>query len=112
MIRCRCGQPIFAGRANLGYTSCAPCGEQEAKEETANKSRRVLPGYHKGGYQYTTNPDQPKEINKNMAASPEVGLDVENKAPKQKYKLSRTIKGIRRVNGEIILDIESVRVLV
>lgn len=47
-------EEIAAGRLALGYTTCLTCGEGEAQEEIAAKSRRVAIAYDKGGYQYIT----------------------------------------------------------
>ena len=55
-------EEIASGRAALGYKVCLTCGEAAAKQESEHKSRRVAIAYDKGGYQYISDGDNPKEI--------------------------------------------------
>jgi hypothetical protein len=47
-----CGEPVNPKRAALGYRTCLPCGEQDARAERAGWC--VVQEYGKGAYQYVT----------------------------------------------------------
>ena len=45
---CRtCGDDVQPGRSLLGYSTCLPCGDEEAKA----RKFTVMPAYSKGAYQ-------------------------------------------------------------
>lgn len=51
---CRCGEPVNPKRAALGYRTCLPCGEQDARSARAGWCIAPL---HKGPYILVTNRD-------------------------------------------------------
>ena len=55
-------EEVASGRAALGYDICLTCGEVDAKIESERKSRRVAIAYDKGGYQYISEGDDPKDF--------------------------------------------------
>lgn len=58
---CRtCGDEMFPERARLGYRTCLPCGDQEAKE--ARSSWTVVP-MPKSNYILVTDPTLLKGLN-------------------------------------------------
>jgi ribosomal protein L37AE/L43A len=58
---CRtCGDEMFVERAALGYRTCLPCGDQEAKE--ARSSWTVVP-MPKSNYILVTDPTLLKGLN-------------------------------------------------
>ena len=60
---CDCGmEQIQPGRIALGYTTCLTCGESAAQLESEAKTRRVAIAYDKGGYQYISEGDDPKDF--------------------------------------------------
>lgn len=42
-----CGDEVQSGRSLLGYRTCLPCGDREARE----RKFTVMPAYSKGAYQ-------------------------------------------------------------
>ena len=47
-------------RIRLGYTTCLPCGEQQAKERA---SKRTVAPMHKSNYMLITNKEDLKGLN-------------------------------------------------
>lgn len=61
-VQCtKCGEPISAGRAGIGYTTCLSCGEQDAKQ--ARMGWCISIPYSKGAYQLITDPTDLKTSN-------------------------------------------------
>jgi len=50
---CKCGEHIGEGRAALGYTTCLPCGDAQARMVRFT----VMPAYSKGAYQLISRDD-------------------------------------------------------
>jgi hypothetical protein len=42
-MHCSCGDKIAAKRFALGYRTCLPCGEKEARQESRRKASMCLP---------------------------------------------------------------------
>ena len=64
---CRlCGAPYNEGRRKLGFTVCMDCGEKMAQREMERKRKRTAPLYNKGGYQYITDGDSLKSLNRKV----------------------------------------------
>lgn len=49
---CRCLVPT--ARAQLGYSTCLPCGEATAQLLAEKRKKQIAPTYNKGAYQYIT----------------------------------------------------------
>lgn len=49
-----CDEPYSLARARLGYNVCLDCGEDIAKAQIIQKTKRVAQHYNKGGYMYLT----------------------------------------------------------
>ena len=49
----RCGDDYPQGRRDLGYTTCLPCGDQQARLVRFT----VMPAYSKGAYQLISRDD-------------------------------------------------------
>lgn len=58
MKYCICGDPIIPKRAKLGYTTCLPCGEKQAKSV-----KHTVAPMHKSNYMLFTNREDLKGIN-------------------------------------------------
>jgi ribosomal protein L37AE/L43A len=54
----RCDAPINRHRYELGYTTCKPCGEQQARAK-----RHTIVPMHKSNYIVVTNREDLKGIN-------------------------------------------------
>ena len=52
-VICKCGNLFPAARARLGYTTCLPCGDRDARKV----SFAVMPAYSKGAYQLVSRDD-------------------------------------------------------
>jgi hypothetical protein len=52
MPYCRCGSEFSEARARLGFDCCLECGRGKAAEETARRTRMIVPISHKSGYTY------------------------------------------------------------
>lgn len=61
MPTCACGNRFPQKRADLGYTTCIDCGEQEAQAEAAYRATCVVP-MHRGNYTYVTSKQQVRDI--------------------------------------------------
>ncbi len=49
----RCGAAYTKRRADLGYSTCLPCGEKQAREVR----HTIMPAYSKGAYQLISRAD-------------------------------------------------------
>lgn len=49
----RCGEEYPKRRADLGYSTCLPCGEREARAVR----HTIMPAYSKGAYQLISRAD-------------------------------------------------------
>jgi len=56
--KCKCGEPIAIGRARLGYMTCLPCGDREAR-----KMRWPVVSGHKSSFFVVTNPEDLQQLN-------------------------------------------------
>jgi len=54
----KCGDAVGDGRAALGYRTCMPCGDREARS-----IRRVTAPINKSAYMLITNLDDLKSLN-------------------------------------------------
>lgn len=54
------GGYVPEGRWRLGYSTCLPCGDLQAKEKAA---KRTIAPAHKGNYMFITNMDDLKDLN-------------------------------------------------
>ena len=57
-----CGENYNQKRADLGYTICLECGQQQATQQTNARNKQVTIAYNKGPYMLITNKEQVKGI--------------------------------------------------
>jgi hypothetical protein len=57
-MHCSCGDKIAAKRFALGYRTCLPCGEKEARQK-----KFTIANLHKSNYIVVTNLDDLKGLN-------------------------------------------------
>jgi len=63
MICYKCGDAYQVGRADLGYSTCLGCGEDDAVEARASWTIVPLP---KQGYTRVTNAEELKHLNQKV----------------------------------------------
>jgi len=66
-VKCYGGYVPHA-RYKLGYSTCLPCGDSQAKEVAA---KRTIAPSHKGNYMFITNLDDLKDLNPKYIRSAE-----------------------------------------
>ena len=61
-----CDEEFDPRRAELGYRTCTDCGEKLAQQELGKKFQRTAPLLNKGSYQYITDGDSLKSLNRKV----------------------------------------------